>query len=307
MMAWPLRINRAHRHHASLLVGVIFISGTPVRAQEVPAGAPEQDELLPETMQPIEDGAAGATNAPTRSDRTWDSARDTQSGEDLSGVVRVEDIVEPPAEYHYAAFGRPDPFQPPSAQLTQQMRQARGGELQYGIPVVNSLQVPLDQLTVRGIWQLSNGERRALVIVLPQDLLNAGANGRGGFTQRPLGGRGNAAGEAEEGVVAKVGDPIGPSGKILEILSDRVVTRQYKLQRDGVRAFDDISLFLGGPDAVQRLDADKTYVLAPGKDPQLDVRSSSAEFMQKFGAPNVRIDPKSNQVIEKEKQETRQQ
>lgn len=174
---------------------------------------------------------------------------------DLSYDIRIETIVEPPAEYHFSSFGREDPFMPPLARMKSNIDR-RKSQAKYGIPIVNSMQVSLSNLTVRGIWQLANGERRALVIA-SRDVRGEGD----GDPSRAL--------QEEEGVVAKVGDLIGPAGKIIEIDESAVVTRQYKLLRDGTRTFDEVVLHLGGLDASKK-QIDERYVIRPGENPVLE-------------------------------------
>lgn len=170
---------------------------------------------------------------------SWDSAPDGE-GMDLSLKVRPEDILAPQAEYHYSSFGKSDPFVPqfPTVEVIEAPTQTK-----YEIPITNSLQVPISSLKVAGIWKLDSGERRALIIV--------------------SGGRG--FGSAEEGVIAKASDPIGEAGKILEITDRGVIARQYRLDSEGIRTFDDKILWLGDPQKSSK----QSYVIEPGRGPIL--------------------------------------
>ena len=105
---------------------------------------------------------------------------------------------------------------------------------------------------------MANGERRALVIAKNQSSAD-------NFTQNTSDASPN---ETEEGVVAKVGDLMGPAGKVVEIREASLVTRQYKLLRDGTRSFDEIELPLGGFKAVGP--SEDRYIIRPGEKPVLE-------------------------------------
>lgn len=170
----------------------------------------------------------------------WESSYDRVQGVDVSQRIRVEDIVEPPSDYRYSSFGRGDPFQPPYMQV-QVAEEAREAELRrfYEIPIVSGLQVPLDQLKVEGIWVLPNRERRAMIRTAVRN----------------------------EGIIAKVGDPIGLAGKIVDITDSMVVAREYFLHEDGSRTYEDRVMFLGDPNERLGRDRQKRVVLRPGETP----------------------------------------
>lgn len=166
----------------------------------------------------------------------WDSTP-TKSNVDMGNSVKIREIVEPSGEYSYASFGRPDPFTAPAALMDPGANAGatppftpEGSE----IKIVSPLQrYPLSDLNVKGVWQLSSGETRAVILT-------------------PKG----------EGVVVKEGDPIS-SGKVLSIKREQLTVRLYRLRSDGVREYEDVAMKIGGaPDASQGV-----IKLDPGKDP----------------------------------------
>lgn len=147
---------------------------------------------------------------------TWDSYMDNNGGGDISqsvtGGIRVEDILEKPYEYHYASFGKSDPFIPPMLTSSD----AEGARLE--IPIVSVLQeYPVADLKMVGQWELQNGERKA-------------------FIMTPKG----------EGVITIVGDVIGQKGgKVLSIENKFVTIREFTLAPDGTREFSDVKIAMG--------------------------------------------------------------
>src|SRR5690606_31519719 len=129
--------------------------------------------------------------------------------QEITGGVRVEDIVEPPSEYRYAAFGKPDPFVPPMVVSEDGV----DGPGPIEIPIVSPLQLfPIGQLRVVGIWQLSSGERKALIMAPPRES------------------------QSSQGIIVKNGDPVGQrGGRILAIGDDFLTVREFTLAPDGTR------------------------------------------------------------------------
>ncbi len=164
----------------------------------------------------------------------WDSTP-TKSTVDMGNSVKIREIVEPSGEYSYASFGRPDPFMAPAALMDPGTNAGapvtpEGSE----IKIVSPLQrYPLSDLNVKGVWQLSSGETRAVILT-------------------PKG----------EGVVVKEGDPIS-SGKVLSIKREQLTVRLYRLRADGVREYEDVGMKIGAT-----TDANQGVIkLDPGKDP----------------------------------------
>jgi Tfp pilus assembly protein PilP len=200
-----------------VVIALLSVTSAPGFAQGV--GSLDSDSaLLP--AAPLEEVVVVVEEEEDDSaieDETWESYTDfsgvSDVAKEVTGGIRVEDIVEPPNEYHYAAFGRPDPFVPPL--VTDEAITVNPLE----IPIVSPLQqFALSQLEVVGIWQLSTGERKAMVMT-PQG----------------------------EGIIVKGGDPIGSrGGKILGIGDDFLSIREFSLAPDGTRQFQDEQKFLKG-------------------------------------------------------------
>ncbi len=201
----------------------------------------------------------------------WDSAKTRYPS--AATPVTIENIVEPSGEYHYASFGKPNPFMPPQIKVDEEMADedmiskpasdissipvvsaptvpvlpnvsaAANSTASQEIPVVSTLQkYPMARLELKGVWQLDTGDKRAIVMT-----------------------------PNKEGVIIKVNDPIA-AGKVLEIQKDHIVVRQYRLRDDGVREFSDENLYLG--DAKRK---EKTFVrLLPGKEPEFTPEEAKA-------------------------------
>lgn len=186
------------------------VADQPQKAGETAVPLGPQDEKEAEAGQ-------GPARVEERGDKTrWKSYNDGDGGDvakDVTSGIRVEDIVEPPVDYRYAAFGRTDPFVPP------ELSETKGGNDE--VPVVSPLQeYPLNQLQLIGIWRMDSGEHKGLVMT-------------------PTG----------EGVVVKNGDPIGlKRGRIVEIQETLLKVREYVLAPDGTRQFEDLSLRLSNGD-----------------------------------------------------------
>ena len=83
--------------------------------------------------------------------------------QEVTKGLRVEDVVEPPTEYHYAAFGKPDPFVAPM--LARESLVASSIVSGLEVPIVSPLQRhEINELSLVGIWQLRSGERKALIL-----------------------------------------------------------------------------------------------------------------------------------------------
>ncbi len=179
----------------------------------------------------------------------------------LNGGLKIKDIVEPSNEYTYASFGKPDPFAYP--QYRSKLAAGNGQETEAGagatIGIISSNEIairsplqayPIDVLKVKGVWQLADGDMRA-VVMTPKN----------------------------EGVVVKNGDPMS-SGKVLKIDKDALVVRLYRLRKDGVREFDDKLI----PFGVQTHQERGIIKLAPGKVAQFPGMDSPADSVVPEGA-----------------------
>jgi Tfp pilus assembly protein PilP len=164
---------------------------------------------------------------------SWDSFNEASGkgvAAEITKGVRVEDIVEPPAEYHFASFGKQDPFIPPILPSNSKPGETAATAGSLEVPIVSALQrFSLDNLMVVGIWQLSNGDRKAMVLTPP------GETGGG------------------QGIIVKIGDPIGNrGGRILAIGGDFLTVREFYLAPDGTRQFEDRRLPMTVTPADQR-------------------------------------------------------
>ena len=195
-------------------------------------------------------------------DGTWDSYTPENAAKsialDITNGVRVNDIVLPSSEYHFASFGRPDPFIP-------QMKINRSGEaVRENRPGGEEIQItsvlqkyPLAELVVVGIWSPQSRARKALVSC-------------------PTG----------QGVVVQIGDPMGiRAGKIISINSDHLMVREFEISFDGTRQFEDKKVWLKGREPEER----GTLTLKP-KAKNLD---SSNSLGDQSAYPNQ---PNSNQI-----------
>lgn len=178
-----------------------------------------------------------STKVNNESTGTWDSFEtrldDKDVARDVTMGIRVEDIVEPPSDYHYASFGRPDPFLPPAMTISEKKSLENIQAIE--IPIVSPLQrSSIDQLKVAGVWQTDKQVWKAMV--LTQDGL---------------------------GIITKIGDPIGNrGGKITAIDLTGISAREFTLKADGVRDYRDLMLPLDHEHARPK-DEPKTIKIDP--------------------------------------------
>lgn len=150
---------------------------------------------------------------------------------ELPANARVEDIVEPSADYHYAGFGKADPFQPPFA-IKAIVPDA------VEIPIVSPLQrFPLKDLKLVGVWARSNSERKALVMT-----------------------------PTMEGIIVKIGDLVGGGGgKVISISESAVLVREFLIANDGTRQFSDVRLIFSDKTVSgARQEVSGSIVISPG-------------------------------------------
>jgi hypothetical protein len=229
-------------------LGVAVLATAGAVALAPAAGA--QDEPIEPAGELPEDDAGGAEptlppetdvngNAPLDAmtedpgaSETWESYSDvggTSVAQEVTKGIRVEDIVEPPSDYRYAAFGKPDPFVPP---LLAADDIAAPEALE--IPILSPLQrCGLNDMATSlvGIWQMPSGERKAMIMVPNACYPPTTGNGR----------------NPNVGVVIRTGDPIGNrGGKVLGIGRDYLIVREFTLAPDGTRQYDDRQIYLGG-------------------------------------------------------------
>lgn len=164
----------------------------------------------------------------------WESVK----GSSAIGSISVDEILKPTVEYSYSSFGYQDPFKEADLSIkgdedTDSM--AEQNVKNSEIPMVSALQAyPIEKLKVKGVWVSSDGNISAIV-----------------------------ATPKNEGVIVKKGDPIA-AGLILSISKTSLVTRQYRLRKDGVRIYKDVSLPIGPKIAEEK----GVVILAPGEQPK---------------------------------------
>lgn len=175
----------------------------------------------------------------------WDSANkryDSENNSDgVSQGVRVEDIIEPSADYRYSGARRKNPFIPEiilSGGPVGRQRELSPSDVE--IPIVSPLQAfTVKELAVIGVWETDDRVWKALI-----------------------------ATPANHGIEAKLGDPIGNSGgRIMSITPDAVIVREFSVRVDGTREYRDTPLRMGS-DAIGEAPAlDKVggrLILRPG-------------------------------------------
>jgi Tfp pilus assembly protein PilP len=192
--------------------------------------APEEmiDETAPEMNQSDEvlGGEEQQESEEEQIGPVWDSYTDNMKSvaQEVTKGLRVEDVVEPPTEYHYAAFGKPDPFVAPMLALESVASSSVSG---LEVPIVSPLQRhEISALKLVGIWQLRSGERKALILT-------------------PSGGEGST----DAGIIVRNGDSVGNrAGKILAIGDSFLTVREFRLAADGTRQYEDIQMLMGAKD-----------------------------------------------------------
>jgi len=157
----------------------------------------------------------------------------------MTDSINIEQIMDPRADYRYSAFGKKDPFSPPSSDLLDQLRSdliKEGPIAGEEIPIVSPLQAhSIDNLVVTGVWIRKKDQKARAVVVTPKG----------------------------EAIVIKKGDPIS-AGKVLDIQRDYVLTRQYNIRSDGAREYSDLKLTVRSKEK-----KNNGFIrLLPGKKPQ---------------------------------------
>ncbi len=173
---------------------------------------PPTGDVMPDT-NPID--KADESDATVASPETWESFREsdlTPSIEDISKGIKIEDIVEPPSEYHYAAFGKPDPFKPVTRRIKQNNALVEAATESVEVPILSTLQlVDLRTVMVLGIWQGAEGMRKAMVTA-------------------------NSPAVRNQSFVVKSGDPIGNRGGVIQSIEfDHIKVNEFEILRDGTR------------------------------------------------------------------------
>lgn len=128
--------------------------------------------------------------------------------EDVTSHVIVNTTAPKFNDYHYSSMNKPNPFIPPT------INSLLKSEI---LPVESELQkFPLSEFKIVGIWSLRNTEMRAMMLT-------------------PTG----------QGIVAENGNKIGRrGGKIVEIDEKSVLVREYSLNSEGERQYEETRLWI---------------------------------------------------------------
>jgi Tfp pilus assembly protein PilP len=170
---------------------------------------------------PEADGRKPRLSVAMSQTQSWDSVSKRLSEEDpahaVTQGVRVEDIVEPSADYQYVSGRRRNPFIPEVVRSRSSVQKELSPN-DVEIPIINPLQsFELSKLAVIGVWEGGDHVWKALI-------------------QTPT----------NQGIETKLGDPAGNSGgRIMSITPDAVVVREFKLRSDGTREYRDVPLYMG--------------------------------------------------------------
>jgi len=211
-----------------------------------------------------EDGAE--LNQPAGEVPTDTATADQDVANEVTKGVRVEDVVEPTADYHYAQFGKGDPFVPPLTLSPEKKSVAVINASGMEIPIVSPLQrFAITDLNLTGIWQLSNGERKGMVMT-------------------PQGGQ-----ESGLGIIVRVGDPIGKrGGRVIAIAGDYLTVREFSLAPDGTRQYEDQQMYMGR--WTSGLEVNGKIKFKPGaKDADLEIKAEPGAPLD-FAQPEKKAD-----------------
>ena len=190
--------------------------------------SPVSGKVKPNDRSGAKDKISGAEETTEKDPGDKESAVDEVSvAVDVSGGARFEVIAEDPSDFHYVGSEKSDPFLPPlitnpeGVKTSGTVLNAQPGSIE--IPIVSPLQqYDLNQLNLVGVWQLTTGERKAMIL--------APANNGG----------------AGQGIIVKVGDPVGNrGGKITSIGEEYVNVREFMLAPDGSRRYLDQKMQMG--------------------------------------------------------------
>jgi hypothetical protein len=217
----------------------------PTLLAQDPLALPNKGRSLPDSPKAsLEEPASPAPIA----ERLWESVpegKDPNSlvADDLTDGVRVENIVEPTAEYHFASFGKPDPFAPPPSMRSSGLVEGfdevgvSGPQRKEEILTHQLQAVNLDQVTIAGIWRDEDNTAHALLVT-------------------PSG----------KGFTVKENDPLSPGGVISRIDKDRILVKRYRLEEDGSQTYRETSLAFNSSKK-KSSGLDGKIVFDPGKDP----------------------------------------
>ena len=211
-----------------------------------------ESEVSVGTREIILDGANDGDPGANDDSGSWQST-DRIKEIEMSAMVKIDEIIENSGDYHYAAFGAPNPFARPESIVSGLANKDSEDVSINGveIPMVSSLQrFPLNNLRLNGIWQLDNGERRALILT-PEN----------------------------EGVIIKINDPIA-AGKVIAIEDKKIKTRQFSIRNDGVREYSEVDIYI----ASYKDKPSGKIILEPGEAARLQLQDNNTVREKKSGS-----------------------
>jgi len=202
--------------------GILKVAESSGETRESAPGTPTADNH-PMSHLEVSRSKAKDSNGKSESNtgQKWKSSGTVNAATvDITQGVRILDIVQPTADYHFSTFGRGDPFKP-QFNLSDDRPRAQS----IGVPLVSVLQkFDLSELKVVGVWISADGQGKAMI------------SSPGG-----------------QGVVVKLDDPIGKKGgKLLEIREDNIVIREFTVAFDGTRQFEDKNLWISGRKPIEK-------------------------------------------------------
>lgn len=247
----------------------------PVSASESGISSQSPSESSKEANSQVGTTDQANLGAGKASEQAWDSSighEDTSRiALDVTNGIRIKDIVQPSAEYHFASFGRPDPFLPQIRLNRKDSKNLKESDPGYEeIQVTSILQkYPIADLVVVGIWSPKNAAKKALV-------------------STPSG----------EGVVVQIGDSIGmKAGKVIAISDAFVSVREFEISFDGTRQFQDQKLWITGKKPKENVfirlgSQEQTTEKSDGVEPQRPVTpigsASNSQFPTLPSSPSTR-------------------
>lgn len=191
------------------------------------------------TDEPASDNFINLSEKET--DLEWGSKPKFPTGSETKKII-IDEILEPQFHYNYSSFGTPDPFKKPDWSTTnpdlenidEDYVDSDASQNGAEIPVISELQkFPLKDLQIKGIWLRADGTKKVLIMT-----------------------------PSKTGVIAGVGSPIS-AGKVVDIMKNYIVVRQYEINKEGARIYEDKELFMEG----STIEPKAVVKLVPGEPP----------------------------------------
>ena len=204
------------------------------------------------TEEPASDNFINLSGKET--DPEWGSKPKFPTGSETKKII-IDEILEPQFLYNYSSFGSPDPFKKPDWSTTnpdlENIDEASvNSDVSHNgaeIPVISELQkFPLKDLHIKGIWLRADGTKKVLIMT-----------------------------PSKTGVIAEVGSPIS-AGKVVDIMKNHIVVRQYEINKEGARIYEDKELFMEG----STIEPKAVVKLVPGEPPIFEGTGSDVTDQQ---------------------------